>query len=634
MDNLRVTARAVRLSAERRRGPALRAMLCLALPLLIGFLTGHPADGAQASFGGLAGLYVPDSPYRYRARVILAVGAGLTLAVFLGAVTGSHGGVAALVAGMFAAAASFICQTVELSPPREIMFVMALLAATAVPGDAAQALHRSALTAAGGVLAWLVSLAPALLGRARPETITIAAALAGVADLVDRIGSDDAPAARHTAVNAMRRARQALAQAGRSGNHRLTGIVDAAEDLLEAALRSTVEDTQPPDPALATRIRAAIPLIATPDDTDTHHHLTPLPQQTPLARAVGDLHIALRTQPPGPPTDNTQTRNPDRQGILTRVRAAGGRHSVIVPTAARIGIGVGVGFGLGLAFGIAHAFWIGLTACAVLQASNLRIVRSRFVHRLVGTILGVGIVFALLAWHPPLIVLILTAVIAQGIIESVITAHYGLAVIGITVLSLMLFHLAAPAEDNSSLIGGRLLDTALGAALALLLRTALWSRATSTRIPPRQATALDSISDVFAATWAPDHSRHRLTQRRRQLLADITALRVIQADALADTARTATATDLGWPVTVAVEKLAYIAYSVPTLQPTPTPRDAYTFLIGLHHLAANITDQTTPLMPAPSLPGYPRTNDATSTLTAAIARARQPTTTPDQEPPT
>ena len=50
----------------------------------------RPADrpsrrGCQASFGGLAGLYVPDSPYRYRARVVAAVGGGLTLAVFLGA---------------------------------------------------------------------------------------------------------------------------------------------------------------------------------------------------------------------------------------------------------------------------------------------------------------------------------------------------------------------------------------------------------------------------------------------------------------------------------------------------------------------------------------------------------------------
>ena len=76
-------------------------MLCLAMPLLIGLLTGHPAEGAQASFGGLAGLYVPDSPDRYRARIVAAVGAALTLAVFLGAITGSNGWVAALGAAQF-----------------------------------------------------------------------------------------------------------------------------------------------------------------------------------------------------------------------------------------------------------------------------------------------------------------------------------------------------------------------------------------------------------------------------------------------------------------------------------------------------------------------------------------------------
>jgi len=84
-------------------------------------------------------------PYRYRARVVAAVGAALTLAVFLGAITGSNGWVAPLTAGMFSGTASFICQTLELSPPRELMFVMALLAATAIPADATQAFLRAAV---------------------------------------------------------------------------------------------------------------------------------------------------------------------------------------------------------------------------------------------------------------------------------------------------------------------------------------------------------------------------------------------------------------------------------------------------------------------------------------------------------
>jgi hypothetical protein len=46
---------------------------------------------------------------------------------------------------MFSGTASFICQTLELSPPRELMFVMALLAATAIPADATQAFLRAAV---------------------------------------------------------------------------------------------------------------------------------------------------------------------------------------------------------------------------------------------------------------------------------------------------------------------------------------------------------------------------------------------------------------------------------------------------------------------------------------------------------
>ena len=499
-------------------------MLRLALPLLIGLLTGHPAEGAQASFGGLAALYVPDSPYRYRARVVPAVGASLTLAVFLGAITGSSGWAAALVAGTFAAAASFICQTVELSPPRELMFVMALLAATSNPRRRFASAARAAVTAAGAVLAWLISMAPALLGRDRPETTTIAAALAGIADLVDRIGSDDAPAARHAAVNAS--AEPGSAGTGRAqrkpppGPHRRCRRGPAGSG---AAIDGGGHRTSRSRPGRLDPRRH--PPHRHPGRHRNRPHTDPATAPEPPGPGHRRPAHHPRRRHTVPTTEYSQIRTHNHQGIGTRLRAAAGRHSVIVPTAARIGIAVAAGFGLGQAFGIAHAFWIGLTACAVLQASNLRIVRSRFVNRMIGTILGVGIVYSLLAWEPPLIALILTAIVAHGFIESVITAHYGLAVIGMTVLALMLFHLGAPAEDTGNLIAGRLIDTALGAALALLLRTVLWPRATSARVPPRQATVLDSIGHVFAAIWTPDHHRNPLPERRRQLLADITALR-------------------------------------------------------------------------------------------------------------
>ena len=84
---------------------------------------------------------------------------------------------------------------------------------------------------------------------------------------------------------------------------------------------------------------------------------------------------------------------------------------------------------------------MGLTAAAVLQGSNLAVTRRRVVHRLAGTVAGVGLTFAVLGWNPPLWVVVLAVAVAQFAVELVIATHYGLAVTAITVLALGLFHL-------------------------------------------------------------------------------------------------------------------------------------------------------------------------------------------------
>ena len=143
-DEAKATVLALRGAAPQRAGIAVRTMACVALPLAIGVAAGHPQAGAAASFGGLAGLYVPQSPYRYRARVVAAVGAGLAIAVLIGALAGSRTWVAAVVTGLAAGIASFVCQAAELPPPRELMLIMALLAATAVPAGLDGAVFLSA----------------------------------------------------------------------------------------------------------------------------------------------------------------------------------------------------------------------------------------------------------------------------------------------------------------------------------------------------------------------------------------------------------------------------------------------------------------------------------------------------------
>ena len=617
-----VTAEVVA-AAARRRAVALRAMLCVTVPLLVGLLLGQPAEGAQASFGGLAGLYVTDAPFRYRARVVATVGAGLTLAVFLGGLAGgSVWAIAALVVGLVAGLSSFLCQAAELPPPRELMLVMTVLAATAIPADPASALARAALTAAGALFAVLVSVSPVLGGRRQPETRLIAMALSAIANLMTATGTIDEPGARHAAVVAVRRAAMGLEQGGAPATDRLPRLMVATEMLLEATLHAGVESGAPLNPYWAQSVRDLIPAIRIGDLPPTLMIAGGGPRGAALTEAIAMVSRAIKGETSKARVNDIEPQLPPWPGLLSQVRAAARRGSVIIPTAARIGIAVALGVGIGSALGVAHAFWVGLTACAVLQASNLSVTRSRFFYRLIGTAIGVGLVFALLSWDPPLIVVIAAIGVFQILVELVITVNYGLAVIGITVLALLLFHISAPGEDVGSVIGARLIDTGVGALLALVLRSVLWPHATAARLPQVQARVLRSVCRVLGALWSPGQAG-LLADERRQLRGDIAALRAVQADALADSRSASPATDLRWPVTVAVEDLAYLALAVPSHRPPPLAEHTTAFLTGLESLSQMVADDSVDVPGfTADLPGFPRTSAAAATLNRLIATSR------------
>jgi hypothetical protein len=320
--------------------------------------------------------------------------------------------------------------------------------------------------------------------------VRVTAAFGAVAALLDAVGSAGDTVARHPAVAAVRRARAAVVQGGLPAAHRLTRAVVAAEALLEAALHVDVEAAGPLDPRWGDEIRALVPAISGGPAPDT---ALPPPAEMigadVLAHAVTEARDALGGVTPVPSGHGL----PPRPRLAAQLRAALRRHSVILPAAARVGVAVGVGVGLGRALGLGHAYWVGLTAAAVLQGSNVAVTRRRVVHRVVGTLIGVGLAFALLGWGPPIWLVVVVAIVFQGLVELVIAAHYGVAVVPITVLALMLFHLGAPGEDLGGAVAARLVDTGIGAALALVLRLTLWPRATSVRLSRVQARVVRTV---------------------------------------------------------------------------------------------------------------------------------------------
>lgn len=158
-------------------------------------------------------------------------------------------------------------------------------------------------------------------------------------------------------------------------------------------------------------------------------------------------------------------RRRDRQLPRLEARFELGRTDRII--LARVAVASLAGVLLAAPLGIPRAYWVLLTVVAVLQAGHhVRLTMLRAVHRVLGTVVGLG-VFALLALARPE-GLWLVAVVGglQYVVEIVVIRNYGLALAFITPLALTISTAGAPGS-GADLAAERLIDTLVGAAIAV-----------------------------------------------------------------------------------------------------------------------------------------------------------------------
>jgi uncharacterized membrane protein YccC len=590
----------------------LRAGLSVGVPLLAGIAAGRPSWAALASIGGFAGFYGPDTPYRHRVRLVAGVGAALAVVVPVGSLCAPRALLSVAFAGMVAAVSSFVCLALRVPPPREYLIVLAALAATAIPAGLMAALRECALVAGGATVAGLITMAPAL-GRWRvmPQLRALSRAWAAVADVLSAAGTPGAASARARAVADLSYAREVLRQARTGTDDMHLRSLAAAEIVLASGLSVSIDARTPLDPGWVTATRR---LGTLPADT------APVPGTPADDAGLRGLRQALKAARRILLGDSRSARDVtelDRQGTAERLRDALSPRAVVVPAAARIGIVVAVGAGLGRALGLDHAYWVGLTAAAVLQASNVTLLLRRSLRRLGGTIAGVALAGAVFALHPAVIAVTIVVILAQFTAEVVMRASYALAVTFVTVIALCLYDLAVPVAATGAAIGARVLDTAIGAALAIALRLVLWPRAAGARLPRVQAQALRTVASVFRSRWLSDQAG--LERAQRQLQEQLLNLRTITEDILADQVIGSSVTRLD-QVTLAIDELAMLALGLPFGRERPARPAAETLVRRLEQLAGAVENQLPPPDPHRSieLPGYPRTQAATELLASAI----------------
>ena len=118
-----------------------------------------------------------------------------------------------------------------------------------------------------------------------------------------------------------------------------------------------------------------------------------------------------------------------------------------------------------------HPYWAMVASVVVLSGPDLASRLVRGLQRVLGTLLGVGVAAAVLAWAPHQgvgAVLVIAAL--QVLAELFVGRNYALALLFITPLALMMGQLVAPSPAGP-LLRDRLLETVLGAfvAMAVLL---------------------------------------------------------------------------------------------------------------------------------------------------------------------
>lgn len=118
---------------------------------------------------------------------------------------------------------------------------------------------------------------------------------------------------------------------------------------------------------------------------------------------------------------------------------------------------------IGYAVDESSPYWIPVSALAVLQGKNLTHTSERNLHRILGTFVGIGLTWLILAVKPNALAIVIVIASLQFIIEMLVVRNYLLAAIFITPMTILLAETAGGMNiDMNAIINARLLDTVIG----------------------------------------------------------------------------------------------------------------------------------------------------------------------------
>ncbi|MGV0779227.1 FUSC family protein [Mycolicibacterium sp. XJ775] len=517
-------------SVPRRWPFALRAGICMAVPVLVGWLAGDTTAGLIATIGGFTSLYGSGRPYLNRGGFLAVVAVSFAAAVALGDWASSTPWLGVLTVTMIAAVATLVCHALSVGPPGAYMVVLACAAGTGTPATLhLTPAHHATLVLAGGAFAWLVHMSGALVRPRGPEKAAVAAAAAAVAAYIENPGAE----ARHKAALLLHTAwvtlvsYQPVQPKPDQALYRLRVVNRRLHVLFAEAMRAS---------------DSGEPLAF--DGAALARHLATVP-----ADAITDEHGA----------EGIPLGRPSVVQLLSRALTPG---SVSLQLAVRVGIAVAISGVIAVlisqALTMTHAYWAMAAAVLMLhQGFDWQRTVARGVERTLGTWLGLGVAGAILALHPQGLWLVLVIGALQFTIEMYVMRNYTLAVVFITPAALTIASGGQPVDNLGELLLTRGSDTLIGCAVALAVYWATQRLRHPTGLRSAVNATLDAVTATLPHLAAGDATSAAARTERRDLQLRAMGLLPAYDAGIGGSAAQRLGAERMWPTVVATEQLAY-----------------------------------------------------------------------------
>lgn len=452
---------------------------------------------------------------------------------------------------------------------------------------------------------WRLALTGAAIlidGRARaPERSAVASVYTAIAGQLDAIGTPAIDAARREVTTALNRAYDLMvvsrtAMAGRDPRWRaLVTQLNAATPIVEAATTVATEGTRLPA-GIANALRSLARSIEDPRSTPA---VLPPPDRSTPGRAAlaSSLRLAgslLRGEDPA--TMTVPIQRPDvvglpRPTVLERLHGAydhlvGGGETWFAVL--RLVVCVAVAEGASVLLPLERPYWITLTV-AVVMKPDFGSVFARAVQRGLGTVLGVLIGAAVVAFLPLGWPQIAALAVFSGAMPVVILRNYGLFSVFLTPVIVILLELVH--GGDTGLVVSRVTDTLIGCVIVLVIGYLPWPSTwrSARQLGGRVADVASDVADYVAVALAPpDVAAPDRSATRRATYRRLSDLRTLVQQTLAEPPPASTAAAAWWPEIVALERVtdAVTSAAIRAAQShSPVDQDA---VVGLHRAVTDL----------------------------------------------